>query len=271
MYHLTNDQLDVAILDPHSDQDRLGTRYCTAGYIFQITDARHGDLMSGPTYPDSFNTFDGQGIPDAFNKTSLIDGSDHSNALVIGIGYCDLDADTVTDFSEWSIKTADHTIEMATSHSHANFELDLTRTVTLTSRTIRSHTAVTTTGKRPIPLNWFPHPFYPHSEETDELCRFNIPSHFPENDGFEFAESGFIARKSWPWQKGHYQALDHDANSPLTVQHIHPKLGLVVATTSYVPGFFPIWGNTKTFSWEPFLERTLAPGQHYSWWIDYQF
>src|SRR4026208_1564929 len=71
MYTLTSEFLEVSILDPLADQERFGTRYCTGGYIFQIMDRRHGALLSGPTYPDSFNWFDGQGIPDAFNLSPL--------------------------------------------------------------------------------------------------------------------------------------------------------------------------------------------------------
>ena len=60
-------------------------------------------------------------------------------------------------------------------------------------------------------------------------------------------------------------------DAPLSVLQKHPVLGLVGGTTSYVPSFFPIWGNQNTFSWEPFFERTLAPNQSTSWWIDYDF
>ena len=71
MYALTNESLSVAILDPQADQGRFGTRYCTGGYIYQVVDAQRGELLSGPTYPASFNWFDGQGIPDAFNLGPL--------------------------------------------------------------------------------------------------------------------------------------------------------------------------------------------------------
>ena len=80
-----------------------------------------------------------------------------------------------------------------------------------------------------------------------------------------------IARQNWPEKGGFYLALDHELHTPLTVMQKHPVLGLVGATTSYVPAFFPIWGNQNTFSWEPFFERTLAPNQSTSWWIDYDF
>jgi hypothetical protein len=270
VYELKNEALVVSVLDPVADRDRLGTRYCTGGYIFQVADADLGDLMSGPTYPDDFNAYDGQGIPDAFNRGTL-SSPDTSTKLVIGIGICDLEADEVTEFCSWDVQSSDSSIAMTTSHVHGPHALDLERTITLRSRTLRSSTFVRNTGKRPIPLNWFPHPFYPHTDNTDELCRLNVQVSFPDNDGFEWADSGFISRKHWPWEKGHYQALDHHAQANLVVQQKHPKLGLVGATFSYVPDFFPIWGNTRTFSWEPFYERTLAPGQTTTWWIDYQF
>ena len=272
MYKLTSDSLTACVLDPVEDQERFGTRYCTGGYIFQVSDSQHGDLMSGPTYPDEFNWYDGQGMPDAFNHTPIRDPvSDATTALVIGVGVCDLEAKTVTEFCTWDVEVTENSVMMSTSHDHAEHRLDLERTVTLRSRTIRSNTFVRNTGKRPIPLKWYPHPFYPQLTDTDELCRFNVQVSFPDNDGFEWADSGFVARKDWPWSKGHYQALDHHAQANLIVQQKHPKLGLVGAMFSYVPDFFPIWGNTNTFSWEPFYERTVAPGQTTSWWIDYQF
>ena len=63
MFTLSSETLVVEILDPVADQERFGVRYCTGGYIFQVTDAQHGPLLSGPTYPHDFNWFDGQGIP----------------------------------------------------------------------------------------------------------------------------------------------------------------------------------------------------------------
>ncbi len=271
MYSLKNESLEVSILDPSTDQERFGTRYCTGGYIFQIVDSQLGELLSGPTYPDSFNWFDGQGIPDAFNLSPLREPTaTDPTALIIGTGLCDLQANQVSAFCRWEVEQNLSQIRMRTEQAFQNFALELERTVRLHHRTVRSTTRLKNTGRRPIPIRWFPHPFFPQPN-TDELCRFNIPLSFPENPAYELAENGFICRKDWPWPEGRYQALDHAAQTNLVVLQRHPGLGLVAATCSYVPGFFPIWGNPHTFSWEPFFERTLAGDQEAIWWIDYVF
>lgn len=271
MYTLKNDVLDVSILDPIADQGRFGTRYCTGGYIFQIADTSKGELLTGPTYPESFNWFDGQGIPDAFNLSPLSDPKAPSaTVLIIGIGLCDLAANKVESFCTWDVQQEPTQIQMRTKQQFQDFALELERTVTLHGHTVRSLTRLDNTGHWPIPIRWFPHPFYPQPD-TDELCRFNMPVRFPNNPNYTLAPSGFIARQGWPWQHGPYQALDHDAQANLVILQKHPLLGLVAATCSYVPALLPIWGNPHTFSWEPFFERTLAAGQETSWWIDYEF
>jgi hypothetical protein len=274
MFILVNDQLTVEILDPIADQARLGARYCTGGYIFQITDHRLGPLLSGPTYPESFNVFDGQGIPDAFNLSPLRSIGENSEALVVGVGICDLSVSdmrrSVTSFCAWECAVDARRATMVTQQVYHDWSLELTRSVELTGRTVRSAAHIRNTGRAFIPLRWFPHPFYPQTA-TDELIKLNLPVSFPENPGYEMREDGYIARKGWPWDQGYYLPLDHASVEPLVIQQRHPLLGQVSATCSYAPDFFPIWGNPNTFSWEPFLERTLAPGQELRWWIDYDF
>jgi hypothetical protein len=271
MFTLASPTLEVTILDPVADQERFGVRYCTGGYIFQITDATHGPLLSGPTYPHDFNWFDGQGIPDAFNLGPLRDGEGSNEALIIGVGLCDTQANTILERCTWQIEQGEHAITMTTSHAHARWALDLRRTVALHERTVRSTTTVRNTGAAPVPLRWFPHPFFPHLEDDDALCRCNIAVGMPANDWYEQQPSGWIARRGWPWTDGHFQALDHDAHESLVILQKHPALGIIAATCSYIPAFFPIWGNAYTFSWEPYLERTLGGGLETTWTIDYDF
>lgn len=271
MYTLANDTLTVSILDPVADRDRFGVRYCTGGYIFQVHDPRLGDLMSGPTYPDSFNWFDGQGIPDAFNLQPLTGASASDPlALVLGIGLCDLAAKEVRAFCEWEVSEVANRLTFHTVQRHQNFAVELERAVSLEGRTIRSQTRLWNRGQAPIPMRWFPHPFYPQPE-TDELIKLNVPVAEIAGDGYELRANGFIARRGWPWDTGYYQPLNHTSLSSLVILQKHPKLGLVAATCSFAPDYFPIWGNPRTFSWEPFLERTVGGGQEMNWWIDYEF
>jgi hypothetical protein len=270
MYSLANETLAVAVLDPVADQDRFGTRYCTGGYIFQVTDARLGDLLCGPTFPESYNRFDGQGLPEAFSHNPLHEARE-AQGMIIGVGRCDLARNEVEEFCQWEVVQQPDALLLRTEHGYQGYAVELERTVQLRGRTVRSATRLQNTGKRLIPVRWYPHPFYPQPEGA-ELCRFNLPVRFPDNPGYEVGGSGWIRRRNWPWdQRGHFQPLEHEAGTGLIVYQRHPKLGLVAATCSYVPAFFPIWGNGRTFSWEPYLERSLTPGQEASWWIDYEF
>ena len=160
MYTLTGESLTVSILDPAADQERFGPRYCTGGYIFQIDDSRHGALMSGPTYPYDFNWYDGQGIPDAFNLGPLRElAATGPEAVIIGVGVCDLQANKVVEFCRWEVQQQSSAITMRTTQSFEHFGLELERTVALHHRTVRSTTRLKSTGARPIPMRWFPHPF----------------------------------------------------------------------------------------------------------------
>ena len=272
MLTLQNNQLTVEILDPVADRERFGVRYCTGGYIFQIHDATHGALLSGPTYPNSFNWFDGQGIPDAFNLSPLKTSESEPVALILGIGLCDLSNNTLQELCQWQIAQNDAALHFTTQHTLNDWSMVLERSVTLLQRTVRSDTTVRSTGRRPVPVRWFPHPFFPQLPAgNDELIKLNLPVGFPENQAYAMSANGFIVRQGWPWAGGNFQALDHNATSNLILIQRHPHLGQITATCSYAPDFFPIWGNQYTFSWEPYLERTVASGQQLSWRIDYDF
>lgn len=273
MFSLKNTLLDVAILDPVADVARSGTRYCTGGYIFQITDTKLGPLLTGPTYPDSFNVFDGQGIPDAFNLAPLRTAESDPIALILGIGLCNLVERKIVAPCQWQIEQTEAAIRFTTRHVFQEWTIELERAVTLIQRTVRSETQLRNTGTRFAPVSWFPHPFFPHCPTgQDELIKINYPVEFPDSDGYVMSSNGFISRKGWPWTGGYYQPLDqHFSGSSFMLTQRHPVLNQVTATGNYVPSFFPIWGNPSTFSWEPFYERTLAPGQNASWRLDYDF
>ena len=271
MYTLNNGALQVTILDPVADRLRLGTRYCHGGYIFQIADPNLGSLLSGPTYPNSFNIFDGQGLPEAFNLGPLRNSTvEEPLALILGVGICNLNTSLVTDWSIWEVTTEISRISFRTSHIFGGVAADVERVITLTNRTVRSETTLTNVGRDWIPVRWFPHPFFPQPTSS-QLCKINIPVQIPENPGYTLGSDGFICRKGWPWTEGYFLPLNHDAKTALIVHQRHPLLGLVTATCSFIPAYFPIWGNPCTFSWEPFLEQTLGAQQQLRWWIEYDF
>lgn len=273
MLKLKNEQLEVEILHPIDNQQHFGVRYCTGGYIFQIHDVLQGPLMSGPTYPDSFNWFDGQGIPDAFNLSPLCQPNGNDELVeIIGVGRCDLMNKKVIKFCDWEIEHSVDSITMITLQQFEKFKFNLERTVSLKNRTIRSLTTIKNQGNALIPMRWFPHPFYPQPN-NDELCSLNIPVTMSENVGYFVSEDGFISRKGQAIEEGFYQELNlkPQEQKPLALVHNHPILGEVSAYCSYAPSFFPIWGNQNTFSWEPFLEKSIAQHRSLSWSIDYNF
>ena len=276
MYTLANDQLSLAILDPIADQARLGTRYVAGGYIYQVTDAARGPLLSGPAYPaPEPPVFDGQGLPEAFRDGLGPQGAD-ALFLVPGVGLVTRQAPAAHEVRElrepcvWQVAKGRGQIEFATTQSLGDFGLELVRVVALTGRTITSTTTLRNKGRAEIPFRWFPHPFYPLTADG-ECCRFSVPVSFPENPGYHWAPSGYIARKleAWDSARGYFQALTYEARGRVQVAQRHPLLGITLATCNYTPTSIPIWGNRNTFSFEPYFERTLWPAQEATWGMTY--
>jgi hypothetical protein len=285
MYTLLNAQLSVSILDPIADQHRLGSRYCSGGYIYQVTDALKGELLSGPQYPDPEpNVFDGQGAPDMF-FTALMTGEVPvgGEAGCIGVGRVRRTSPLepfdvrynpeVSEYVRWEVHTAEHSITMSTRHAFADWGYALTRFVQLNGRRVYSRTTIASEGTAVLPVRWFAHPFWPLTPDH-VLCRFTPPLGLPENPGYHYNADGYLCRKpEYDWSRGgHFQPLELPAaQAGLTIVEQHPKLGQVSARTDFWPGFMPIWGNTRTFSFEPYFIRSLSAGQSAEWSIEYEF
>jgi hypothetical protein len=273
---LANDTLRVQVLHPVADRERLGSRYCTGGYVFQLADHERGDLLSGPTFPDSFNWYDGQGLPDSFAWSPLPPAAQPASAvpaaeaLVPGVGVCDLAGRRVLAFCDWHIEQGTHVVTFRTRHLFGAHDLSVERTLALVRRTLCSRTRLDNHGASFVPVRWFPHPFFPHPADAALLAP-GVPVQFAAGAGYQLDADGFIARAQWPWQEGRYLPLQHGATAPPTLLVRHPRVGLAAMRLSYVPGYFALWGNASTFSPEPFLERTLAPGQSLDWSVDYTF
>jgi hypothetical protein len=275
MLTLKNEFLNIAVLDPVADSDRLGTRYCTGGFIFQIEDAARGILLSGPTYPDSYNLFDGQGAPDAFQPALTVEHDPDGTptlSLGIGIGIIDTKADTILERCAWDIDGGDGTLLFRATQGAGAWSFLLERRLALRGRTLCSETRILNTGARHLPFQWYPHPFFP-LYPTGECCRVSVPVTLPDNPGYELLENGFLGMKHLPWKgsENHFQLLGHSCDRPVSFLQKHPVTGLVNASCDYVPTRLPVWGNARTFSFEPHYERNLSPRDEARWSITYDF
>ena len=283
MYTISNDELRVSILDPITNMTRLGSRYCTGGYIWQVRDARLGDLLSGPLYPAEPNTFDGQGMPDMFQRAlGAEDAPQGGEVHCIGVGSVRRTSPIkpfdvrhnpeVIEFLRWEVEEAGDTNIMTTSSTFRDWSYALERSVVLQGRAVRSTTIIRNQGQAPLPVRWFAHPFFPLTEDN-VLCRFSMPVSMPENPGYALNDQAYVVRKpEHDWNQGWYQPLEYEqAGSAMQAAQKHPLVGEVLVETDFMPTFLPIWGNTRTFSFEPYFEREVAPGDSASWQIHYTF
>jgi hypothetical protein len=282
MYTIANPSLVVSILDPVADRARLGSRYCTGGYIYQVTDLALGELFSGPLYPNPYpDVFDGQGAPDMF-QTALIpaDTPVGGEVACIGVGRVLRSSPrepfdvrfnpSVIEFLAWDTRLEKTAIEMRAGQTFHTWGYEITRRVALEGRTVVSTTTLRSTGAARLPVRWFAHPFWPLTEDQ-VLCRFSPQVGMADNPGYQFNADGFICRKAeFDWSRGgHYQPLEIRTPASLEIVEKHPKTGQAVVTTDFAPNFLPIWGNSRTFSFEPYTIREMGSGEQAEWTICY--
>lgn len=283
MYELTNNELTVQILDPYTDSKYLGSRYCVGGYVWQVIDPKHGKLLSGPQYPNPEpDTFHGQGAPDMFLKTlggELSAVGEHVG--VIGVGnilrttaepfHVATNRNVVAPI-EWKIERAASRLQMGGEHSHRNWSYSLSRDVSLTNRAVRITTALLNQGPAMLPLCAFAHPFFPPTR-ANRQCKLSLPVMPFENPGLVLDSEGWISRKpDHDWVNGAYQILDYEATGDgMTITQKHDAVGQVVTVLDFLPNRVAIWGNDRTSSFEPFIERDMAPATTVEWSVEYRF
>jgi hypothetical protein len=283
VFELKNSDLTVSILDPINNVDLCGSRYCVGGYIWQITDARKGELLSGPEYPNPQpNLFDGQGAPDHFITPYGADAPVGGEVRAIGVGRIRRTSEIepfsvrhnpeVIEFVQWAVTQDGNRLTMQTSDAINDWGYQLTREVTLNGRTVHSRTAIENQGQATLPIRWYAHPFFPPTPDR-VYCRVTPPVSLPENPTYFLNEDNFICKlpdhdnvPKW------FLALDYakEGDSMTFVQR-HPLVGEVTAVTDFMPDWLPIWSNTRTFSFEPYFIRELAAGESAAWSIDYRF
>ncbi|HMD67958.1 MAG TPA: hypothetical protein VKF42_03700 [Chitinivibrionales bacterium] len=283
MIKLENSDLTVEIIDPAGDRHLLGSRYCTGGYIFQISDNRKGNLLSGPTFGSgSYCAFDGQGAPEVFLTALNEDKAKVGEAVVVlGVGvvtrtspvvpFHARDNPVVEEFAPWDVDRRAGKIVMRTRQVFDKWDISIVRTVVLRGRTVVSATMLSNSGKAAFPLRWFPHPFFPLSGDR-AACRFDFPVFIPDNQGYFLNSQGVVELKQeYDWAKGLYQPLVVENPVPFSAEQLHPLVGRVSVLCDYVPSFLPVWANDRTFSFEPYLEKLVNSGQEISWRVEYTF
>jgi len=275
---LTNDSLRVSVLDPQKDSTRLGPRFCTGGYVYQLEERQHGPLLAGPEYPEADpSVLNGQGMPDVFQFT-FYDSPEEvpEKKLIIGVGIIENTGrrkareshfrSAVDSVAQWEIEQTEQKLVMRTKQEYRDWRFTLSRTLELTGRRLRSQTALHNLGPAPLPFRWFPHPFFPLT--ADRRCAI-LPqgSAMAENPGFHLDAAGFLVmNESFAWETGHYQLLSASAPGvPFASHHFHPLVPAIDFSCDFVPSKIALWANNRTFSCEPFHEALIPSGNHQEW------
>jgi len=277
MLSIESDQLIAEILDPSTNRDRLGTRYCAGGYVWQVRSRISGPLFTGPQWPSPTpTTFNGQGLPESFrhhsrNGRSLTWNGDRGIALGIGelarssAGEIELVSPCV-----WSNNRDASRVDFHTEHAAAGFHYDLVRTVQLSGRSLTSTSQLTNLSEAPLELEWFAHPFFALSDRLIEV-RLPEQTRLAENPGFSLAGRELRLKRRFEHERdGHMDLLHLPAGAHLDATLSHPRLEFVQVSTDFPPSETVIWGNDATFSIEPYRSIRLAHGETQSWSISYR-
>jgi hypothetical protein len=281
MLTLSFNSLSVDLLNPADarDRSRMGTRFCWGGYIWQVTDQQAGPLLTGPDWPDDPSPFNGQGAPESFrhaefgtNRPLMLEDG---RGFIIGIGEVAPglnDELMVTKPCSWSVTRSAAAIDFYTVQTGGAYGCRLSRRIALEGRSVISYTKIVNTGTRPLPVHWFAHPFF---ALTHGLISCGIPRSWDmaPNEGFGFDAERRIGmlRHFKTKTDGHFQQLIVGPKTPLRASVSHPRLSKLFFSTDFTPDSCPIWGNSNTWSIEPYIVTELAPGASRAWTLTYEF
>ncbi|MEO6005091.1 MAG: hypothetical protein ABIZ04_08125 [Opitutus sp.] len=278
MFHLANAELSVDLVDPAREQTLLGTRFCTGGFVWQVTDAAVGPLLTGPQWPNpSPDPFDSQGLPESFRHRTR-DGRPLTwhgpRGVALGIGELETDASgavKVVAPCEWTVARRDAQVRFETRQNAAGFVYELVRTITLDGRALTSTSTLTNHGEAPLLLEWFAHPFF---ALNNGRATVTVPaeSRLADNPGFLLSGNVLTQKRRFEHYKdGHMDFLHLPPKLSPTFRVDHPALQSITLTASFAPSECLIWGNNVTFSIEPYQTLILAPGETREWNLRYDF
>jgi hypothetical protein len=280
VFNLQNDGLRVEVIDPIDDRERLGPRFCWGGYIWQVHDRVAGPLLTGPEWPNPApSAFNGQGLPESFRHHTL-DGQPLTwrgeEGVALGAGQLRREhqgeVQVITPCT-WAVTSTRHRIEFTTTQAIAGFEYALIRRVELVGREVLSSTRLINASKRDaLTLEWFAHPFFALVEGAVR-AELSARATLAENPGFTVAHGLLTQKRRFAAvNDGHMdRGLRLPDNEPFRAIIAHPRISPLHFETSFVPSACVIWGNDRTFSFEPYLALTLAPGEAREWSLRYRF
>ena len=271
MYSIASDELTVNILDPKKDRERFGLRYCTGGYIFEVMDNATGkNLMTGPTYPYDFQPFHGQGIPDTFNHDPLY-LPEEDLFLIPGIGKCDIKNNEIVELCKWNLalSTDEKSMIFTTRQQAGPYDFTIVRKVSVEGSTITSNTRLKNNCNTLVPVEWYPHPFFPPKEDGRFLS-VDVDSYFENPTGYFEIEDGKIRRIFGVDQELSFQPVRPGDNPMLATIHTDHGYSCTMKT-DYMSQYTPIWANDNTCSIEPYLSTTLYGYGYLEWSVSYSY
>jgi len=176
----------------------------------------------------------------------------------------------VAEFCRWEVDGGGNWAAMATAQNFGDKSITLRREVRIDGSRAASVNTVVNTGRESVDIRWFAHPFFPIND--DFSCGKISPAvSMPDNAGYEIGGDGEIRMKpGYIWEKG----LFHVLYVPLTKLRFtvpHPVVGSVSLKTDYDVVRCAIWGNSRAFSFEPFMQRAIGPGEEASWGVYAEF
>ena len=261
-----SDSLAVDVLNPETDRDRFGLRYCTGGYIFQIRRGGKTPLLTGPTYPDTFVPVHGQGFPDTFNHVPLFI-ADEDLFMITGIGKCDLKNGKIIELTHWDVEKKDDEIKFRTIHKFSSYEYTLTRRIKVSGDKVISHTTMENRGKTYVPVSWYPHPFFPPKEEG-LVFTLKTPFSFENETGFFRKEGNGIYKNRGIEESKSFQVMKTESVLHVLADNDTYECEM---KTDYISAHTPVWANDNTSSIEPYYDTTLFPGCTKEWTVSYEF
>jgi hypothetical protein len=284
MLYLKNELYTVEVLDPAEDLGLLGARYCRGGQVFQVKSKGGKELFSGPNFPNDYNPFDSQGLPDAFNSYPNLEGAKLGDDIfVIGVGLVKYAKPIETFFAcdnrdlkqsvEWDVKQSDNSLSFECKDEYQGWAYTFKKKLELIDGKLKFDFELKNTGEKVLPVSWFAHPFFFHNKNQGigKLPVEQEANPFYEKD----SEGKFYARLPQNYDGAVHntfamgQAIQN--GDALSIPYQHDQLSGFKIDCRFQVAQFPVWFNDKTTSPEPFLIDELRSGDKLSWGIDYTF